>query len=191
MSKIPFEYEGPVDIVLAQLWYIIQPSFHDLNFRPNDLTTISVIFGLFSVYCLYEDYTRWSALFLFLSYFFDIADGIYARTYNMVTEWGDYYDHISDIILFVSLFGMIMYKYYYTPSNNNIMIYLIIVFLTSQYITGVQLGCQEKIYVKDESGTLKFLKNLCRGNPKTIIKYTRFCSSGTTTIILMLLILNC
>ena len=49
----------------------------------------------------------------------------------------------------------------------------------------------EKIYGKNESGTLEFLQQLCVGSPEKTIKFTRLCSSGTTTIMLMILILSC
>ena len=38
-----------------------------------------------------------SILFLMLRWYFDFADGIFARKYNDTTTFGDYYDHIVDI----------------------------------------------------------------------------------------------
>ena len=40
-----------------------------------------------------------ACIYYFISYFFDVLDGIYAREYNMVSEFGDYYDHIKDIVV--------------------------------------------------------------------------------------------
>ena len=38
-----------------------------------------------------------------MSYFFDCADGLYARTYNMTTQFGDIYDHSTDVIVFFGI----------------------------------------------------------------------------------------
>ena len=39
--------------------------------------------------CYYNEYYILSSLNLFLFYFWDCMDGNYARTYNMVTKFGD------------------------------------------------------------------------------------------------------
>ena len=37
---------------------------------------------------------------MFVGYFFDCMDGHFARKYNMVTEFGDMYDYITDLSKF-------------------------------------------------------------------------------------------
>jgi hypothetical protein len=56
MRKIPREYENPIDSVLLDWCEQIVPFFHKNNMTPNDLTTISLLFGLLSAYLLYHDY---------------------------------------------------------------------------------------------------------------------------------------
>ena len=40
-----------------------------------------------------------SAILYLTRYIFDCIDGFYARKYNMTTVFGDWYDHISDILI--------------------------------------------------------------------------------------------
>lgn len=185
MSKISYDFENPIDIVLSEISHKIKPVFYSLNFSPNNITTISVIFGICSIYSLYKDNYVLCAIMLLLSYFFDVLDGIYARSYDMVTVFGDFYDHISDIIFYTIIIFMIIYK----SKNRKKLIPYLIIFFSSLFITMIQLGCQEHIYNKNESQTLSIFKKITI-NPEKIIKFTRFFGCGTTIIILMLIIIN-
>lgn len=185
MSKISYEFENPIDVVLAKIAHKVKPVFYILNFNPNNITTISVIFGICSIYSLYKDQYILSAIMLFISYFFDILDGIYARSYDMVTKFGDYYDHISDLTLYVILIPMIIYK-----CKNKLKLFpFILIFVICQYFSMVQLGCQEKIYNMNQSATLAFFKKLCPNPPEKTIKFSRLLGCGTTILILMILII--
>jgi phosphatidylglycerophosphate synthase len=185
MSKISYEFENPIDIVLSKIAHKIKPTFYSLNFNPNNITTISVIFGVCSIYSLYKDQYVLSAIMLLLSYFFDILDGIYARSYDMVTKFGDYYDHVSDLALYAILIPMIIYK----CKNKMKLLPFLIIFFISLYFSMLQLGCQEKIYNTDQSSTLVFLKKLCPNPPEKTIKCSRFLGCGTTILLLMMLII--
>ena len=186
MSKISYEYENPIDIVLSKIAHKIKPTLYRLNFTPNNITTISVIFGACSIYSLYKNQYVLSAIMLLISYFFDVLDGIYARSYDMVTKFGDYYDHGSDLALHAILIPMIIYK----CKNKIKLLPFLILFFISQCISMVQLGCQEKIYnTEQQSATLVFFKKMCPDPPKKTIKFTRFIGCGTTIIILMLIII--
>jgi len=54
--------------------------------------------NLICVYLLIHKSYKLSALFLMISYYFDMMDGYIARKYDQVTEFGDWFDHISDLI---------------------------------------------------------------------------------------------
>ena len=54
MRKIDSNLENPIDNILIDICDFILPTLKVLNFTPNMLTTISLIFGLLSVYCLFE-----------------------------------------------------------------------------------------------------------------------------------------
>ena len=44
--KIPNIYENPFDIFLINICEMMNPYFKKLNFTPNGITTLSLIFGI-------------------------------------------------------------------------------------------------------------------------------------------------
>ena len=100
--KIIKENENPIDNLIIYTTDILNPFFYKLKLTPNDLTTISLIIGLFSPLLIYNQYYISGGILFFISYMFDCYDGNYARTYNMASDFGDLYDHISDIIKFIA-----------------------------------------------------------------------------------------
>ena len=90
-----------------------------------------------------------------VGYYFDCADGNYARTYKMVSKFGDLYDHITDFIK-VAIFIVLLYTEY---NDKTRFINFIIVFIALSFLSFIHLGCQETIYnKKHESITLKLNK---------------------------------
>lgn len=178
MRKIPSEYENPLDDLLISISELLNPIFNIMGLTPNLLTTISGIFGLLSVKYLYENnYTYFAATFI-LSYFFDCCDGNYAREYNMVTDFGDMYDHIKDGIVNILVVILMMYKFNIRRSLI-IFVILFVIFYTS---CCVHIGCQERQYEdvneqKEGGQFLSYFKQLC--SIKSNIKYTRFVGTGT------------
>ena len=111
MSKTPLELRNPIDNFSIWMADFIFPLFRYLNFTPNTLTSISFILGLFAIYSYQRnDYIK-SAVYFMMSFLFDVFDGHYARKYDMVSNFGDMYDHVNDCIIFVSMAWMIYKKY--------------------------------------------------------------------------------
>jgi len=73
----------------------------------------------------------------------------------MTSNFGDYYDHISD---FIKSTAILTTLYFINPLKffKIIPILTILLFLMIRHI-----GCQEKYYNTDESNTLDFTKKLC------------------------------
>jgi phosphatidylglycerophosphate synthase len=174
-NKIDCSQENPIDIILCKLANSIKKNFHSLNFTPNHITTLSLLCGLVSIYLLYKDKCVLSVGFFILSYFFDVLDGIYARTYKMVTKFGDYYDHVTDLVVIFLYICMIIYK----CKNRIKLSFFIIIILISFIGLCVHMGCQENVYNCSDSETLSILKKFCKNNPEQKIKYTRFFGCGT------------
>ena len=182
--KIKLNKENPIDLFLLNISNILNPYFYYSNHTPNTITTYSFIFGLLSCYFLYKGNTGLFALSFIISYFFDICDGNYARQYKMVTQFGDLYDHITDVTVFIILSSIIIVKY-----KNVISAFDIILFIISLYLMLIHLGCQQtncKTCTGDE--TLDNLKILCKH--KKHIYYTKYCGLGTFILIFILLIFN-
>ena len=68
VNKLPPEMESPLDV---QLYKQIDTTLHiykKMYFSPNTLTTISLLFGLSSVYAVYHDYFMIGSILLFIAY---------------------------------------------------------------------------------------------------------------------------
>ena len=113
----------------------------------------------------------------------DILDGHYARKYNMVSKGGDIYDHVKDVVVVIGIF-IILFIRYRVPTKLGIA--FIITISIFSLLMLAQLGCQEKLYPKDDSASLNFSKRLCIGNPQTTIQYTRFFGCATWILVLII-----
>ena len=180
--KINRNYDNPIDNLLLDMAIPMNTFLYTLKFTPNMLTTISLLLSLLGSYSIFYKYYKIGALLLFIGYFFDCADGNFARKYNMVSKYGDYYDHISDSFKIIILYVIILCS---NLKFNNKVIFIIvnIVFII---LSIIHLGCQEKIYNKNnsKSSTLDITKYLCIN--KDNIKYTRYFGCGTFFVVMCL-----
>ena len=180
--KIPSDIENPFDNVfiycaLKLNTYVFRP----LNFTPNIITTLSLISGLAAAYCFHIQYYLLSALFYIISYILDCSDGSFARKYNMVTTFGDWYDHISDYIKHLALFYVILIH----PITTHKKIAFFVVLMILVLLLCIHIGCQERYH--DEENSLSFLKLACPN--KDAINYTKYLGCGTSVIYITLFIL--
>jgi hypothetical protein len=190
MRKIPEKYDDKLDNLLYRIADLLCPFAFYIGMTPNMITTLSLISCIISITLLLKKYYIWACLFLFLSYYFDCMDGHMARKYNMVTVFGDYYDHISDVL---KLTAVLITLYYINKTKffRFIPIIIILAILMTRH-----LGCQELLYNKDQSPTLSNLKSFCPvNNPnnmsqvKKALLNTRFFGCGTFYTGLLLMII--
>ena len=117
MRKLNGNDENPIDNVLIDISDYLCPFFKSLNFTPNGITTLSLIFGLLSVYFLYKGKLYLFALTYFVSYYFDVLDGHYARKYNMTSDIGCLYDHIKDVSVILLIMVVLCYNNWNNKKN--------------------------------------------------------------------------
>lgn len=177
--KIISELENPIDNILINLSIKFGDILHKYKFiTPNIITTISIILAIIAIYCIYIKYYKIGAILFFISYFFDCLDGNFARRFNMVTTFGDYYDHIGDIFKYLLLIYVILIS-----NLKNITKYIfIILIIICGFLSLIHLGCQEKIY--NNKSVLKILKIICL--KRFDINYTKYFGSGTTIFIIFI-----
>lgn len=180
--KIPYSQENPIDVLNIFLASRLSPLFKWFNFTPNDITTLSLFFGVLSLWYLYTYNFSYFAITFYISYFFDCMDGYYARRYKMVSKFGDYYDHVKDLLLNISVIIILLKRYKTTFKVLATFISIIIIFTI---LMGIHFGCQERIYHREESDSLSFTKKLCPGDPVKNIQYTRWFGCGTYIIVLI------
>ena len=193
VNKIPAELDNPIDTIIYNHIDEQLDLFKKLGLTPNLITTISLICGLSSVYSVHKDNYIIGAILWFLAYYFDCADGKMARKFKMTSEFGDVYDHASDIIKHILLFYVLYKKL--NCVNSQLKLTAIIILFIIIILTCAQIGCQEKLIQKlnkNESSTLSFTTKFVFVDCKTQMKYTRYFGPATITLylILVMLLLN-
>ena len=190
MRKIQKCHENPLDNILINISDSLCPLFKKLGFTPNGITTLSLIFGLAAVYALYKGKVWGFAILYFISYFFDNMDGHYARKYGMTSKFGDYYDHIKDIVVVLVLLGVLITR---NRCSRKVWITAGAILAVAFVLMSAQLGCQEKIYKStpdptDESPSLSFTSHLCPGDPEKSCGWLRWFGCGTFVLVFIAVI---
>lgn len=202
--KIHPAFENPIDNVIIDIGTAVNIPLRKIGITPNMLTTVSLVLGLLGAWTVYKQSFYLGALLVFMAYFFDCMDGNMARKYDMVTVFGDYYDHIADLVKIAFLLIAVLIS----PSLPlTFKIGFVIVNMIFAGASSVHLGCQERVYRKRvyhatrtrsrerilENGTLTPMEALCPGNPDDSIRISRYFGTGTffTILCLSLIIAPC
>ena len=185
-NKLPEYYDDPVDIFLKKWADVLNPYFKDAGFTPNIITTLSFLCGLYSCYLYYYQFYTLASLFYFISYFFDVMDGYFARSYNMKSEFGSYYDSISDCVVGFSLYYLFLTnKHIVNFKNVNTKLVVLIIYTILAIISFYHMSCQETYtrLTKKEyaSEGLSFLQIMKCKNVKDMI-YTRYFGTGMFSV---------
>lgn len=181
MRKIDPQYENPVDNIMIDIADKTSSFYKMFNCTPNQLTTLSLFFGLMAAYYLYKRQNMMATILFVISYYFDTLDGHYARKYGMVSEFGDYYDHFSDWLKY----GVIMFVMY--QINPSKFVYVLLIMSIIFLLQNIHIGCQEKMYEsKVDQPLLKHTKMLCPD--VSYINYTKYFGCGTLFLIMSILI---
>ena len=181
VNKLPVDLESPIDIKIYEQIDHTLPTYNKMNFSPNTLTTISFLFGLSGVYAAYKDYFMTAGILFFIAYYYDCVDGKYARKYNQVTKFGDYYDHVADF----TKFGLMFYVLYFklqskSVKTKTILISILVILLI---LAVLQFGCQEYLYGEGESPTLAWTKKFVKKSKcNKQVSYTKYFSITTFAI---------
>jgi phosphatidylglycerophosphate synthase len=176
MHKLKTENEGPVDIVFLTLTEWVTPLFHATGHTPNMITTYSLLCGLGAAYALWEGWLVTFVVLFLVAYLFDCVDGYMARRYKQMSVFGDYYDHISDVVKTAALFYVIVCKY---PIKKVAPIGIALGALLVGMLT--YQGCAQKIIKEEgfanEGETLDMFQNLCASDDT--IHWIKYFSCGT------------
>jgi phosphatidylglycerophosphate synthase len=131
-----------------------------------------------------------SVIFLFISYFFDCLDGFYARSYGMVTVFGDYYDHITDWLINTGyMWVLCRYKEF------SVVVGVACILVPLLAIQMIHLSAVEKYYDNPkESQSLIFIKKIINNidSRKKSVKYlnwSKYFGCGTYYMVLILITL--
>lgn len=177
--KVGEENESHFNNFIYSIVKRLVPVLYDYGLNPNNVTTLSLIFCVLS-YTNLKLKNPTCILYYSIYMILDYSDGYMARMYNMMSEFGDLYDHTRDIIFHVFILSVIY------PNRK----------LTSMFVLGVILslnsfGCQEIIYEancnKTNNNSIGWLKSFCSNN-LFLNKFNEVIGSGSVyffTIIIM------
>ena len=140
--KIDLKHQGILNrFIFGYCTHPVIDWFYEKGYRPNHITTLSFLSQLFAVFYLIDYYTKTFSFLYFLGYYFDCIDGPMARKYNMVTVFGDYYDHGTDIICFT-----LANYYYFTLYNLFSQPIILLSYILMSYGLLKYIGIQERMY---------------------------------------------
>lgn len=151
-AKIPYELENPIDALIYGTADFTVTFLHKMGLKPNDITTLSFISGIISIYFLYIKKFPEAALIYFISYYFDCLDGYMARKYKQISVFGDYYDHITDVLVN----GLFIYTFF---THSNAPIFLKMINIAFLLLFLINQGCVD-CYIKN-NGMTSITKYLC------------------------------
>ena len=164
--------------------------YYNLGLTPNMITTLSILFGLLAAQQIMQGHFMLAALLVLISYYFDCVDGKLARRYNMVTNFGDLYDHVGDITKIVAIiFALFASNTKKTTKKQWFYMKIILVLAILQCI---HMGYQEAIYNKEEeSSFLNLWRKLVAFDPtpEKTIQYTKYFGCGTWYLCFAVLII--
>lgn len=183
--KIDRSMENPIDNILIDISYHVGQAIKHIPYMsPNVITSLSLIVSLYAVYKIFNGFYMIGGILFFFGYFLDCLDGNFARSNNMVTDFGDYYDHISDSVKIIALIAVILVLK--IKVKTKALFSFCLIFLT--YLSFIQLDCQEKNSNTQKTDTLSVLHGLCPN--KKYINKSRYFGTGTFNLIICMFIVN-
>jgi phosphatidylserine synthase len=152
------------------------------------ITTLSNISFIIVILLLFKCEYYWAALFTLIGYFFDCLDGYLARSYNMGSVFGAYYDGVSDLCKFIAIFTSLYII------NPNKFCKLIPIYIPILILFFINSGYQD-IYFNKEKQSIYF--NLLCPAPsdyseefiESMLKKTRLFGSGTNWLFIIMVII--
>lgn len=190
VNKLLEHHECPIDSFIFKIVDKHLHIFYELGMTPNTLTSISILFGLLAAYQIIQNRLWLAGIFWIIAYYFDCADGKFARKYNMVSKFGDLYDHLGDLLKVIAVTAALFYSNKKGITSKQLLFIIIIILLG--ILQAIHMGYQESIYnKKDESPYLNVVRKLFvnEENADKIICYTRHFGCGTWYIFFTILIL--
>jgi phosphatidylglycerophosphate synthase len=185
-SKVDGQLENQLDVLCTYSCDQVLPHLYEMGVTPNDLTTAGLVLGLGAAYAVHAHADPLVPALAYLgSYWFDCADGMMARRYQMSSEFGDYYDHASDAIRHIALAYVVWRHLDLKPVHWVVTVALAVG-------ACAHLGCMEVVNASDGRAHQSSLRPMRRAVELTIapdadaarqcMANTRWCGVGTLSI---------
>jgi phosphatidylglycerophosphate synthase len=95
-------YLDKIKYKIDKYFEFVAKPFIKLNISPNHISILCLIFGLVSVWFLFDNHYLF-VLFMIIHLFFDKLDGVVARLTNKVTKRGEWIDYFIDQVVAIVL----------------------------------------------------------------------------------------
>ena len=106
-------------LIYRRISTVILEILKPCNFSPKYITTLSVAFSFLAACALFFSYERvllyLGVILMNVSLVLDTLDGQYARMTDKTSEFGGWYDGVSDCLKYIFLFCGICWGLYYNP----------------------------------------------------------------------------
>jgi phosphatidylglycerophosphate synthase len=139
-SKDTETVEDPINRMLKTLAESLCPIFRKLNYTPNGITSLSLIFNIASLYYLIQRNIIAFSICHIIGYFFSVMNGYYAKKYSFVTNFDDKYSYYKDLIYQV-LIIFILYDHYQILDFPVVVVVILVLYCMML----MHVGCVEKI----------------------------------------------
>ncbi len=178
MRKINSSMENPFDDIILGSCDGQLEILYRMGFTPNLLTLIGVIFRIWSIWSLFNGNKLFFLIGGIIGYYFDCLDGHFARRYDMCTQFGDIFDHLSDTLFQVGILYYLLVKS--KLPHSKFFIPIVILYVCFALLLFCHMGCQQQHTELDFSESLDHLQHLCPD--KEWIYWTRYFGCGTAMI---------
>ena len=150
---------GKVETLLARSILPTLKTWRCIGATPNVLTTLGLVFSTLCVLAIRRGWNATAVLCLALRGYFDYADGLMARTYDLTSQFGCYYDHLVDLLFAI---GLVHSIYHYHGDRRWVHIGAIAVFGLGFLLS---YCCIEAAYHKpdDKETSISWMRHLCTG----------------------------
>jgi phosphatidylglycerophosphate synthase len=158
-------YTDPIERMTYKLAAYVSDFFYKTGHCPNMITTYSVMFKVVSIMTLWYGFGLTFCIAYFIAFMFDCLDGFMARKYNMYSNIGDMYDHLSDNITFIAIILVVCYKL----RDRRYTLYVLLCIITILGLLNIaHVACISKQNKKsgNSPGVLDGIQGMCiTGNP--------------------------
>lgn len=147
-----------------------------VKIHPNLITSARLLLMIALTVLFYASRcTVLCAVLLQVCFFLDHLDGEMARTYNLITKFGDYFDHVLDVTYEIPLLLILVWKLYRTP-----LFYPIVLGIGAlMYLSTMLIACQEVVLQRETdvaSQSLQGLQRMCPAGMQNAasLRYLRY-----------------
>ena len=179
MRKLPAPLENPLDNGLLAVADALNPALRRLGHTPNVITTYSASSQALALWALHRGNVGAFAVLWLLGYFWDVADGNYARAYGMTTRFGDLYDHLTDWLAMGGLAWVVWERY----DLRRVPAWFFLAASALFVLNIVHVGCQQ-VVAGGKGETLDGAVPACPG--VGALRWTRWLSFASSHVLMVL-----